>query len=114
MRNEKISFYTETGKLIEEGKYEENDTGYVILGTIQSEQSLRDLAKTFSVDDLNLSKKYLRNYQVVNSDKKYHFETTGKIYGFGFGPVYRYNPDTKYSIEKFAKSKSLTTFPENF
>ena len=44
---------------------------------------------------------------MANSDKNYHFETTGRIYGFSFGPVYKYNSDTKHSIEKFAKSKSV-------
>ena len=37
MTNDKISFFTETGKLIDMGKSEEISVGYVILGMIQSE-----------------------------------------------------------------------------
>ena len=104
MNNKKLSFFTEIGKLIDDEKITDKHEGYVILGTIQSEQSLKDLPYQFTADDINLAKKYLRN-QVVNSDKTYHFGTTGTIHGFGFGPVYRSNKETKYSVEKFAKSE---------
>ena len=56
------------------------------------------------MNDLVLAKKYLRN-QVVKGEIKYHFETTGIIHEFGFGPVYKSNLDTKHSIDKFAKSE---------
>ena len=109
MRNDKLSFFTETGKLIEHEKCTDKHEGYVILGTIQSEQSLRDLRRQFSANDLKLAKTHLRN-QVVNSSKTYHFGTTGTIHGFGFGPVYKSNEVTNHSIEKFAKSESSLIF----
>lgn len=109
MRNDKLSFFTETGKLIEHEKCTDKHEGYVILGTIQSEQSLRDLRHQFSANDIKLAKTHLRN-QVVNSSKTYHFGTTGTIHGFGFGPVYKSNEVTNHSIEKFAKSESSLIF----
>ena len=61
MRNKKLSFFTETGKMIGDEKRTDKHEGYVILATIQSEQSLRDLPQQFSTNDLNLAKTYLRH-----------------------------------------------------
>ena len=56
------------------------------------------------MNDLVLAKKYLRN-QVVKGEIKYHFETTGIIHEFGFGPVYKSILETKHSIDELAKSE---------
>ena len=103
---QKISFFTETGDLIGSLDREKSKDCYVILAIFQSEEALRKLDKRVKADDVILAKKYLRN-QVVASEKNYHYGTTGTIHGFGFGPVYKSNEDTKHSIEMFAKSECV-------
>ena len=83
-----------------------NKEGYVILATLQAEHKLRNLNENINNLDLVVAKKDLRN-QVANSKKDYHFGTTGRIHGFGFGPVYSSNAETGHSIEKIEKSKYL-------
>ena len=102
----KNSFFTEVGKMIQGENAQIKKEGYVVLATFQAEHKLRNLNENINNMDLSVAKKYLRN-QVVNSKKDYHFGTTGRIHGFGFGPVYSSNAETGHSIEKFAKSKYL-------
>ena len=101
---DKLSYFTETGNLIDRDKYEANTKGYVLLATIQSEPFLRTKSDSFTRDDMLIAKKFLQN-QTQSSKTDYHFGTTGNIYGFGYGPVYTSNKDTQYSIDRFAKSK---------
>ena len=101
---QKISFFTETGYMIESPNKEKAKDCYVILAILQSEEALRKINSPVTANDVNLAKKFLKN-EVVPSNKSYHYETTGIIHGFGYGPVYKLNERTKHSIEKFAKSK---------
>ena len=55
------------------------------MATLQAEHKLRNLNENINNLDLVVAKKDLRN-QVANSKKDYHFGTTGRIHGFGFGP----------------------------
>ena len=103
---QKICFFTETGDLVGPLNGEKSKDCYVILAMLQSEEALRDLDEQVTDNDVILAKKYLRN-QVVGTEKKYHYGTTGTIHGFGFGPVYKSNEDTKHSIEMFAKSEYI-------
>ena len=103
---EKLSYFTETGNLIDREKHETNTKGYVLLATIQTELLLRTKSDSFTRDDMLIAKKFLRN-QTQSSKKDYHFGTTGNIYGFSYGPVYTSNKDTQYSIDRFAKSKFI-------
>ena len=101
---QKSSFFTETGYMIESPNKEKAKGCYVILAILQSEEVLRKMNLSVTANDVNLAKKILKN-EVIPSNKSYHYETTGIIHGFGFGPVYKLNERTKHSIEKFAKSK---------
>ena len=109
MNIDRISFFTETGNVIESGNKTSNKKGYVILAAVQSEQVIRKSNINFTVDEVSLAKKYLRN-QTQSSNKEYHFGTTGNIFGFGYGPVYSSNSETQYTIDRFAKSKFINLF----
>ena len=109
MNIDRISFFTETGNVIESGNKTSNKKGYVILAAVQSEQVIRKSNINFTVDEVSLAKKYLRN-QTQSSNKEYHFGTTGNIFGFGYGPVYSSNSETQYTIDRFAKSKFIKLF----
>ena len=79
---------------------------YQRLATIQCEQILRNNKTILSRDDILVAKKFLRN-QTQSTKKDYHFGTSGHIFGFGYGPVYKSNEETKYTIDRFAKSKYI-------
>ena len=113
MKLTKLSFFTETGKVIEGVNNDINSEGYVVLATIQSEPKIREFENNFILTDITIAKKFLRN-QVQSSKKEYHYGTTGHIYGFGYSPVYSSNAETQYTIDRFAKSKynlRLISFP---
>ena len=104
MADPKLSFFTETGGVVDSETNMDRTKGYVLLATIQSEPVLRQHNTMICHDDILIAKKFLRN-QTQTSKKDYHYGTTGHIYGFGYGPVYSSNPTTKHTVEKFAKSK---------
>ena len=104
MNIDRLSFFTETGNLIDSFKLHTNWKGYVILATVQCEQAFRNSTTKFTVDDVSLVNRYLRN-QTKSTHKEYYSRTTGNIYGFGYGPVYSSNCKTKYTIDRFATSK---------
>ena len=81
-----------------------NKEGYVVLATIQHDSRLLHEHLPFSTEELNLATKFLYN-QVSNSNKEYHFRTSGTIHSFGYGAKYTQHPTTKYSVDKFATSK---------
>ena len=109
MNIDRSSFITETGNFIDSANRTSNKKGYVILAAVQSEQAIRKSEIKFSVDDVSLAKKYLRN-QAQSSNKEYHFGTTDNIFGFGYGPVYSSNSEIQYTIDRFAKSKFINLF----
>ena len=106
MNIDQLSFITEGGNVIDSVNRTTNKKGYVILAAVQSDQAIRKFEIKFSVDDVSLVKKFLRN-QTQSSNKEYHFGTTGNSYGFGYGPVYSSNSETQYTIYRFAKSKFI-------
>ena len=110
MKIDRVSFISEMGKvLIDSANKTTNKKSYVILAAIQLEQAICRSDIKFTVDDVSLTKKYLRN-QTQRSNKEYHFGTTGNIFGFGYGAVYSSNYETQYNIGRFAKSKFVNLF----
>ena len=101
---EKLSFFTETGNIVDSENKFNKTKGYVLLATIQAEPILHKYNDVLTRDDILTANKYLRN-QTQSSKKDYHFSTTGHIYDFGYGPVYTSNIETKHTVNKFAKSK---------
>ena len=104
MSHQNLNFFTETGQLINENDLHLNKRGFVVLGTIQIEESFEKMPNLISGEDLKLAKKYCYN-QTKNNSADYHFGTTGSIFSFGYGPRYKKNPLTQHSIDKFANSK---------
>lgn len=104
--NPGLSFFSEIGNPIKKENIHLNNEGYIVLGTIQANKMFRQTLESFSTSELNLTKKFCYN-QANKNRKNYHFGTTGTIHSFGYGPMYNLNPDTKYSIDKFANRKSF-------
>ena len=105
MYNKKICFFTESVKLINENNLCKNNERYIVLGTVSCDMKLMDKHQSFSSEELVLTKKFL--YNQSNSNKKdCHFNTSGTIHSFGYGPMYHQNPITKHTIDKFTTRKS--------
>ena len=43
----------------------------------------------------------------IKTDGSFHFDTTGKIFGLGFGPKYSIDESTNLSIGQFAGKKKV-------
>ena len=99
-----LSFFTKIGNPITKENLHLNNESYVVLGTIQANKMFRQTLVSFSTVELNLTNFFCYN-QTNKNGKKYHFRTTGTIHSFGYGPMYNLKPETKHSIEKFAKRK---------
>ena len=102
--NPKLCFITESGHLISQDELTKNSEGYVVLAAINHDAKLTADHDPFSDDEISLAKKFFYN-QSHSSKKEYHFNTTGTIHSFGYGPVYRQDPTTKHSVARFATSK---------
>ena len=100
----KVQYHTVFGKMIP--KYDlDIDRGhsYVLLSMIHVEKKVLDSHSFIEQNDLQLLKRYHRN-QIATTTKNYHFNTTGIIYGFGYGPKSNRN-EYGHSVCKFATSK---------
>ena len=62
------------------------DKAYVLLAMAERNDKMRNCYVTVSTDDLKLAEKSQVNQ--IKMDGSFHFETTGKIYGLGYGPKY--------------------------
>ena len=102
--NPKLCFITESGDLIPQEQIANYNDGYVVLAAINHDTKLTTDHESFSDEELSLAKKFFYN-QSNNSKKEYHYNTTGTIHSFGYGPMYHQDPLTKYSVAKFATSK---------
>ena len=101
----KVQYHTVLGKRIY--KYDvdkDRDYCYVLLAMIHEDKKIRTSPSIIESNDLHLMKYYLRN-QIATTTKNYHFNTTGIIYGFGYGPKSNRN-EYGHSVCRFANSKS--------
>ena len=100
----KVQYHTAFGKMI--SKYDiDKDRGqcFVLLAMIHLDKKTQKSKLFFEEKDMKLMKRYLRN-QITTTSKNYHFNTTGTIYGFGYGPKSNKN-EYGHSICRFANSK---------
>ena len=104
MSNPKLCFFTESGYLIQQEDITKNLDGYVVLAAINHDTKIVNDHEPFSEEEVSMAKKFFYN-QSSKSKKEYHYNTTGAIHSFGYGPMYHQDPVTKYTIAKFAKSK---------
>ena len=104
MNNDKLSFFSESGFLIQDKQIPDDNSGYVVLATIKHDSKLVSNSTSFSAAEKTLAQKFFYN-QCKKKKNDYHFNTTGRIHSFGYGPRYNQDPVTKYSFAKFAQSK---------
>ena len=105
MKNvEKIQYHTEIGHMINNCDLNTTkDQCYVLLSIIKVDKQTQNLPPIISKEDLPLMKRYFIN-QISAKKGNYHFDTSGTIYGLGYGP--KSNRNTYgHSVCKFSNRK---------
>ena len=105
----KLLFYTRLGHMIE--KYNlstHKDRCYVILSIIMIDKNITKMNPLFFEKDLPLMKRFYNN-QITVKKGSYHFNTSGTIYGLGYGPKSNRN-EFGHSVCKYANSKFSISF----
>ena len=108
---DKLQFNTHLGHMIQ--KYNLNnhkDQCYVMLSIIKIDKNVQKMDPLIFENDLPLMKRFYNN-QIAVKKGNYHFNTTGTIYGLGYGPKSNRN-ELGHSVCKYATSKLYTT-PNN-
>ena len=83
----KITMYAENGKRIDSNWNEKSKKGYILLGLVTSNTAKIDRESIFfSPQDINMLDKFC--ISKTKSKVSHHFNTTGKIFSFGYGPKY--------------------------
>ena len=103
-----LIYFDELGKRIETEALEKKEKAYVLLGMV--EKTNDDEKSQMRIDDTDLSLANKLWVNQIKSDGSFHFDTTGKIFGLGFGPKYSIDESTNLSIGQFANKKRL--FPK--
>ena len=102
--NRKLCFITESGHLIQKEELSKNSDGYVVLAAINHDGKLTLDHDPFSDKKISLARKFFYN-QSNSSKKEYHYNTTGTIHSFVYGPMYHQDPVTKRTVAKFSTIK---------
>ena len=108
-----LVFFDESSKKMSEENIKKqcNGKAYVILGMAIKNLSIMTKDICFGVNDINVARKYWINQ--IKNEGTFHFDTTGEIFGLGYGPKYSVNEVTNLSIDKFATKKKDTSKGEN-
>ena len=99
-----LQFHTELGHMIQKLNLKvHRDKCYVVLSIIQIDKDTQYSGDLIVEDDIDLMKKYFIN-QIAIKKGNYHFNTSGTIYGLGYGPKSNRN-EYGHSVCRFANSK---------
>ena len=103
---DKLEFHTEQGHMISDYdvRFQKNQC-YILLAIIHIDKTNQKSHPLILNEDLDLMKRFYIN-QIAIKKGNYHFNTTGTIYGLGYGPKSNRN-EFGHSVCKFANSKFL-------
>ena len=101
---DKIQFHTELGYAIQKLDVKhEKARCYAILSVIKMDKKVLKMKPIITQSDLPLMKRFYVN-QIALRKGNYHFNTTGTIYGLGYGPKSNRN-EYGHSVCKYANRK---------
>ena len=92
-------FFYEFGKRMETADIEKQEKAFVMVGMVTKTESLNKREMQINETDMNLAKRLWVNQ--IKTDGSFHFNTTGKIFGLGFGPKYSIDKTTYLLIGQF-------------
>ena len=101
----KITLYTENGKQLDVNCNDKSKKGHILLGLATCNSSKMDKKKVLlSPEDVEKLNKF--HIDKTKSKVNHHFNTTGKIFSFGYGTKYENTNNCSYSIGKYADKMS--------
>ena len=101
----KLTLYTENGKRLDTNSNGKLKEGYILLALVTCNSLKIDTNTSwFSQEDIEMLDKFWVNK--TKSKVHHHFNTTGKIFSFGYGPKYQKTGNYGYSIGKYANKTS--------
>ena len=101
---DKVQFHTEIGYIIQKYDVKHGEERcYVILSIIKIDKQVQKQEPIIIESDLTLMKRFFVN-QIAIKKGNYHFNTTGTIYGLGYGPKSNRN-EYGHSVCKYANCK---------
>ena len=105
---EKIQCHTQFGHMIQKLDLKSNkDRCYIMLSIIKVDKEIHKSEPLIYDQDLPLLERFYIN-QIAIKKGNYHFDTTGTIYGLGYGPKSNRN-EFGHSVCKYANSKYTNT-----
>ena len=100
-----LIFFDELGTRIEKSEIEKLEKTYVLLAVIGRKDIDKNKEILIDTSDVQLANKLWVNQ--IKTDKSFHFDTTSKIFGLGFGPKYCIDDTKNLSIGQSAPKKKL-------
>ena len=98
-----LIFFDELGKRLDSKDLETKKKGHVLLAMAEKSEKVLKLGTFINSEDVKLANKLWVNQ--IKTDGSFHFDTSGKIFGLGFGPKYFVDEQTNLSIGQFAGKK---------
>ena len=98
-----LIFFTEMGDMISQTGIDKNRHGYVLLAAIKVQKIWQKKDILITDERYELVNKFYFN-QIKQNQGTYHFGTSGKIFGLGYGPKFRKN-EHGHSINRYSNSK---------
>ena len=81
-----LIYFDELGRRLETNTLVKQEKSYVLIGIVEKNSDLKKNETLIDDEDLTLATKMWVNE--IKTDGSFHFDTTGKIFGLGFGPKY--------------------------
>ena len=102
-----LVFFDELGRRMDTKTVEKQEKAYALLAMVEKTEIAQKNKIFLSNMDINLANQFWVNQ--IKTDGSFHFDTSGKIFGLGYGPKYSIDQKTNLSIGQFAgKKKSFS------
>ena len=102
-----LIFFDEFGTRLETEKITKMKKAFVLLAMVEYSDKMSKSGISISTEDIELGNKLWVNQ--IKTDGSFHFDTSGKIFGIGYGPKYSIDAKTNLSIGQFAgKRKKIS------
>ena len=102
-----LIFFDEFGTRLETEKITKMKKAFVLLAMVEYSDKISKSGISIGTEDIELGNKLWVNQ--IKTDRTFHFDTSGKIFGIGYGPKYSIDVKTNLLIKQFAgKRKKIS------
>ena len=107
-----LVFFDELGRRMDVKTVKKEEKAYVLLAVVEKSDIADKNNIYISTNDLKLAERFWVNQ--IKTAGSFHFETSGKIFGIGFGPKYSIDKKTNLSIGQFGSKKKTVSESESY